>query len=1192
MQRPQIDRPGRASFHPAPHRPGSVHRGLILLLAALLAMLAAGFAYLSWRDHATALDRGWQVAERGAMGAAEHMRRTLSVARLVTLAVEQDIRRNGLARLQGEGWEDLHALAGQTPEVTALWIADADGTLVAGSTARATPPANWSGRPFFAPLRDGAADYLMPLTWGVLTRNWYLSYSVPVRDAAGRFLGIVQSALFTDDVGRAYAELDLPRGASAGVFRATDGAPLILWPVPPPADRSMPAPIPPAAAAILRAAQEGQAEGQVAGRLTLETPEGPAVAAWRRIEEGEPMIAAMVMPRAEVLAPFRDRLARNASVLLLSAIPLAALGFATLRAQRQAARSEARFRGTFEQAAVGVAHVALDGRWLGANATLCEMLGYTEAQLRGRTVDETTHPEDRPATQEMSRRLIAGEIATFSLRKRYLRRDGTVLHGELTASLLHDEATGRPLYGVAVIQDISARLEAEAARALSERRLSLACAAVGLGVFDVDTSTGLAVVNPEWRAIYGLPPSDAPVTIEERWAVAHPDDAARIRARTQEAYATGTGYDEEFRILRRDTGELRWIASRGAFVDDGPQPRRLLGVIQDITARREAEAARAASEQRLALASEAAGMGVFDVDAPTGLAVVTAQWRRLYGLPPGEDRVPFEARMELVLEEDRPEVRAAVQQAHRTGMPYAAEFRIRRRDSGEIRWLATRGSYVGDAMPPVRFLGVTYDITARKQAEAARAASDERLAMASVAAGIGVWDVDTATGDAEVNDEYRRLYFLPPGSGKLTMRARLVHVHPDDRPKLRDHRILTAPEGGPFSDEFRVIHPVSGEIRWIASRGSSVGQGGGAGRRIVGVSYDITERKREQEREMLLAREVDHRARNVLAVVRSIVKLTRADDPRQFAEAVEGRVAALARAHTLLARDRWTGTGLADIVQEELAAYGTDGRVALDGPALRLRPDVVQPLSMVLHELATNAAKYGALSTPQGRLSVTWQLAHPEGEGARLVLSWQERGGPPLSGPPARRGFGTLVVEATVRSQLGGTVALDWSGPGLRCTIALPAGQALAEAPPEAPGESRPPPAAEAQPAVRAFPALAGRRILVVEDEPLVALELATALEEAGCEVVGPAATLADALALAGAHAARLDAGVLDANLHGHSSRPVAELLAGRGVKVIYVTGYSSLPAGVGEGVTLLSKPLRDGDLLAALDRVLAPAPA
>ena len=118
--------------------------------------------------------------------------------------------------------------------MTVLWLADALGAVVASSISPNPPAADWSGRPFFAPLRDGADSVLMPLTWGMLTCNWFLSYSAAIRDDTGRFLGLVQASLFTTDVGRAYAELDLPQGARAGVFRAGDGAPMVLWPPPPP----------------------------------------------------------------------------------------------------------------------------------------------------------------------------------------------------------------------------------------------------------------------------------------------------------------------------------------------------------------------------------------------------------------------------------------------------------------------------------------------------------------------------------------------------------------------------------------------------------------------------------------------------------------------------------------------------------------------------------------------------------------------------------------------------------------------------------------------------------------------------------------------------------------------------------------------------------------------------------------------
>ncbi len=1313
---------------------GRANRGLFVLLTGMLALLVGVFVHGAWNDYQSTLESGWQAAERGALGAAEHARRTISVAGLVTLSVVQDVRRDGLDSVGGDKWDDFAHLIAQTPEVTTFWIMDARGDVVATSISREPPAANWSDRPFYAPLRDGVESALMPLTWGMITRNWFFSLSVAIRDRNGRFLGIAQSALFADDFSRAYAELDLPRGARAGVFRASDGAPMILWPPPPPADRYMQAPRPPESDVLVRVVPRGP-DAATSGRTEQAGPDGPTVVAWRSLREGEALVAAMALPRAAVLAPFHERLRRNALILVVTALPLGALGWVTARAQRRASVSEARFRGTFEQAAVGVAHVDLDGHWMRVNARLCEMLGYREPELLRRTVHDLTHPDDRAASLAMSQRMQGGAIDTFNLRKRYLRKDGSILWGELTASLLRDEATGRPVHGVAVIQDIGARMQAEAAlaaseerlamassaagmgvydvdvrtgdavvnaqhravhglppgddplslatrlgfihpddrdrlsaraaaanrdgtdfheeyrilrqdtgelrwvasqgsyvrrkdaanrfvgvtyditdriaaqqaRAESEHRLALACAAVGLGVFDVDTASGHAVVNAEWCRLYGLPPSITSASLDERIAAVHPDDRARIRARTLQTYAEHGSYDEEFRIIRRDTGEVRWMHSRGAFVDAGLHPCRFLGLIHDTTERRAAEAARAVSDERLALASAAAGMGVFDVDTRTGTSVVNAQWRKVYGLPPGDEPIDFEFRMNLVLAEDRAVVRAAITTSYEDGAPYALQFRIRRHDTGEMRWLAARGSHVGAGRQSHRLVGVVYDITGRKLAEAARAASDERLALASVAAGIGVWDMDTATGMAEVNDEYRRLFFLPPGTHPLSLEERTAHVHPEDRGRLLAHPMLNDASQFAIGEEFRAIDPVAGDVRWIASRGSVVAGGTTASsRRAVGVSFDVTERKREQERELLLAREVDHRARNVLAVVRSIVKLSRADDPREFADAVEGRVSALARAHTLLARDRWTGAELGDIAREELAAYGTAGpadghadtRVTLDGPALRLRPDVVQPLSMVLHELATNAAKYGALSIAAGRISLSWRLAPapPDSveQGTRILLRWQEQGGPAIAGPPARRGFGTIVVEATVRSQLGGEVSREWAAGGLRCDIAIPAHGIVAAHPAAVePGRDPADGAPDAAPPAPApDAALHQRRVLVVEDEPLVALEIVTTLADAGCEVVGPAATLAAALALAEAEGARLDAAVLDGNLHGQSSQPVADILGAHGVPVIYVTGYSSLPPGAAHGHRLLSKPLRDGDLLTALAETMRPRAA
>ena len=351
----------------------------------------------------------------------------------------------------------------------------------------------------------------------------------------------------------------------------------------------------------------------------------------------------------------------------------------------------------------------------------------------------------------------------------------------------------------------------------------------------------------------------------------------------------------------------------------------------------------------------------------------------------------------------------------------------------------------------------------------------------------------------------------------------------------------------------------------------------------LAITRDTTARKHAEERQALLAREVDHRAKNALAVALSLVRLTSADDPRRFVEAVEGRIAALAHAHSLLAEEGWSGAELRAVAQAEFAPYATAGHVELGGPPLWLAPGAVQPVAMVLHELATNAAKYGALSVRTGRVAVAWDVDPATGD---LDLTWAESGGPPVAGPPRRRGFGSRLIEATVRSQLGGTVQKHWDLAGVRCQITVPSDRLLVRG-----GAAAMEMPAAADDPVRTG-TLAGRRVLLVEDELLVAMEIEEALRGADCEVLGPVATLEEAMSLALAEAGRIDAAVLDVNLAGRPSFPVADLLAGRGVPVVFATGYGDLPDGRASGGSsvLLRKPLGRGELEAALARLLAVA--
>jgi PAS domain S-box-containing protein len=207
---------------------------------------------------------------------------------------------------------------------------------------------------------------------------------------------------------------------------------------------------------------------------------------------------------------------------------------------------------------------------------------------------------------------------------------------------------------------------------------------------------------------------------------------------------------------------------------------------------------------------------------------------------------------------------------------------------------------------------------------------------------------------------------------------------------------------------------------------------------IVGASTiarDITERKRSEAQISVLAREAEHRAKNLLSNVGAMVQLSQADTPDGLKEAIAGRIGALATVHSLFAKSRWTGAELGSLVEQELSPYSRDGdsRTQIDGPTIMLKPDPAQAIAVALHELATNAAKYGALSATTGQVRVEWFRA---GNG-RLVLRWTEAGGPAVN-PPTRMGFGTHVMEAIIRGHMGGDVRLDWRAEGLVCEVTLP----------------------------------------------------------------------------------------------------------------------------------------------------------
>src|SRR6202047_14670 len=318
-----------------------------------------------------------------------------------------------------------------------------------------------------------------------------------------------------------------------------------------------------------------------------------------------------------------------------------------------------------------------------------------------------------------------------------------------------------------------------------------------------------------------------------------------------------------------------------------------------------------------------------------------------------------------------------------------------------------------------------------EQSNARLLESEQRRSLAIAAGRMGSWDWDWVNGDWMWDEGQYRICGVDPESFVGTLASLQALLHPDDIGELRKAMAQFNKGARSYETEFRIKRP-DGEVRWCVGTAGATVERGGRVVRVSGVTIDITERKRAEERQNLLAREVDHRAKNALALAQSIVRLTRGDNVKAYMQAVEGRISALARVHTILSLSSWQGAEITKLVDEELAPYATGEQIAFSGSNIQLQPATAQTLAMALHELVTNSAKYGALSTLSGRLSLKWEV-----QGDILQMLWEERNGPTVE-KPASRGFGTRSVIASIESQLGGQAEFDWRSEGLICRLSVP----------------------------------------------------------------------------------------------------------------------------------------------------------
>lgn len=606
--------------------------------------------------------------------------------------------------------------------------------------------------------------------------------------------------------------------------------------------------------------------------------------------------------------------------------------------------------------------------------------------------------------------------------------------------------TAAALCSLAMFALVAQRQHAEGGLRRSEARQRAALGLAGLSPYAWDPSTGALQWDATLKRMWGLP-AEAPVSYATFLAGLHPEDRDAVEAKVAQAIdPEGDGiYAAEFRVVGLADGTLRWISARGQTFFAAGRAVAFVGVAQDVTERKIAEEALRQSEARLRLALEAGRMGVWRADVATQKTIWDEAQCRIYGVDPATFEPTDERFFALVHVEDRERLRAESGAVVASGQSFDGEFRIVRADTGQTRWVAVRYTLARDgAGRPVEVIGVTWDITAHKQAEERLRASEEsaRRRARELDALYRTMPVGLALLDRELR--YRRCNETLADMDGVPAEAHLSRtvreIVPDLADRLEPLLRSVLEEGKPLLGlEIEGETSKQPGVRrvWIEDVHPLRAEEDGGVVAVSVVVHEVTEHKRWEERQRLLLRELDHRAKNLLAVVQSVARQTArsADSIVGFDEALSGRLRAMAAAHDALAASGWRGADLAEMARAILSPYlaARDGRLQLELPHLLLPPMVAQSLNLALHELATNAAKYGALSRPSGRVALSGRI-----EGAELRLTWSEEGGPEIAAPPLREGFGSVLIARALAQQTGGLVERDWRPQGLVCRITLP----------------------------------------------------------------------------------------------------------------------------------------------------------
>jgi len=590
---------------------------------------------------------------------------------------------------------------------------------------------------------------------------------------------------------------------------------------------------------------------------------------------------------------------------------------------------------------------------------------------------------------------------------------------------------GTALAALALAAIFAERRRHQAALAESDSRLRSSLDAANVVAWDVDLARSTVHSAGPVRRLLDLPEGSLPQDFSGMIDTIHPLDRDRVMNQFWKAVGTAAIYRLEFRL--NVAQDLRWVTAEGSIArDPDGRPMRVRGITHDITERKKAELALAERDAQLQLAERAARVGSFAIDIATGRVQISPGYATIHGLAEGTvefARVDWRTRVQV---DDLARLDALRSQAFaERRCEHNTEYRVVLPD-GKTRWIESRGllSY-DDEGHPTRIVGVNIDVTERKRAAAALQESEARYRALYDDNPSMYFTVDAGGMVLSVNEfGAQQLGYAP---AELVGQSVLQIVHPEDRQAALRHlaRCAENPETV-VTTELRKVHR-DGSIIWVREVARAVRDSG-----LLLVCEEITERKRAEEQQSLLIAELDHRVKNVLASVAAIARRTgeRKGSMEDFIDTLDRRIQSMADAHDLLSRNRWQGVSLAELVNGELAPFTTEANTVVEGPDIVLAAAATQATAMVLHELATNAAKYGALSTPGGRVWVRWQRLSNEGGPTKLRLEWLEAGGPMVVAP-VEAGYGTSVIRDLIPYELGGSVELAFDPSGVNCIIEM-----------------------------------------------------------------------------------------------------------------------------------------------------------